>query len=137
MSSFAYKPLERLPDRPSIRLPDLRKAWNLALKECKADATSLREENDNFISRILALDALELHRAAANISSFGWRYVYDVSVSRICYPRLVSVEPGFSERSLRLFATNEGTIGLIPSYVRKGDRLCQFWKSEGRCNGEA
>jgi hypothetical protein len=111
--------------------PDVRKAWNLALKDCDVDATRLREENETFISRILALDAAELHRAATNICSFGWRYGYDSKgITRICYPRSVSVEPGFGERSLRLFATTEGTIGLIPSYVRRGDMLCRFWKSE-------
>jgi len=101
------------------------------LKECDADATRLREENETFISRILALDASELHKAAANVCSFGWRYSYDgTAISRICYPLSVSVELGFSDRSLRLFATTEGTVGLIPSYVKEGDMLCRFWKSE-------
>ncbi|TVY90273.1 Heterokaryon incompatibility protein 6,OR allele [Lachnellula willkommii] len=96
--------------------PNARKAWNLALKGCDADATRLREENESFISKLLALDVSELHKAAANVCSFGWKYTYDETViSRICYPRLVSVEPGLGERSLRLFATTEGTIGLIPS----------------------
>ncbi|KAH6678701.1 heterokaryon incompatibility protein-domain-containing protein [Halenospora varia] len=111
--------------------PSVRKAWNLALKECDAEAESLRKENDTFISRILALDASELHKAAANICSFGWSPLHNApSISRFCHPRSVPVEPGFGERSLRLFATTEGTIGLIPSYVKEGDALCRFWKSD-------
>jgi hypothetical protein len=111
--------------------PGLRKAWNLALKECNAELERLREENETFISRILAIDTSELHKVASNVCSFGWRYRDDgISMSRICYPRSVAIEPGFGEHSLRLFATADGTVGLIPSYVRKGDMLCRFWKSE-------
>lgn len=114
--------------------PSLRRAWNLALKECDIDATLLREENDIFISTILSLDAPELHKAAANIRSFAWRYFHDATgascISRICHPRSTSLEAGVSERSLRLFATSEGTIGLIPSHVKNGDMLCRPWKSD-------
>jgi hypothetical protein len=111
--------------------PSVRKAWNLALKDCDADVVGLREANDLFISRILALEDSELRKAVTNIHSFGWRYLYDsISICRICHPLSVSVEAGIAQGSWRLFATKEGTIGLISSYVRKGDMLCHFWKSD-------
>lgn len=113
--------------------PRLRRDWNLKLRECDADPSRLREESETFISQILALDASELRKAAANIQSFGWRFYYNGTssrTSRICHPRSVPVETGFGESGLRLFATTEGTIGLIPSYVRKGDMLYRFWNSE-------
>lgn len=114
--------------------PSVTKAWNLALKDCDLDATLLREENDTFISTILELDASELHKAAANIRSFGWRYFHDFTgtsrTSRICYPRSVSLVPRVVKNSSRLFATAEGTIGIIPSFVKKGDILCRPWQSD-------
>lgn len=113
--------------------PSVRRDWNLSLKDCVTeDHAKLREANDIFITRILALDDSEIHKSVSSIPSYGWRYspANRTHISRICYPKSSpSTSPDNGASKWRLFATAQGTVGLVPSSVRKGDKICHFWKS--------
>lgn len=117
--------------------PSSATTWNLALRRCTTDKSLLRAESEKFITDILALEDSEISGTSA-LDSFGWRSNGEYETPyllRLCVSSDMLVTPSLNEQhwcssDYHLFATSNGTIGLVHAKVEKGDKIFHFWESD-------
>jgi Heterokaryon incompatibility protein (HET) len=129
-----------------IGIPDATRSWKVVLSKCQADMEQLRKKNEGFMRVLLELDNADVDRVHPIDPEFSWRWSKEMreilkekdSMSRSEWelipvfkfgPDPESKKDG-SPQQLHLFATGDGTIGLMPHTAREGDLLFQFWDSD-------